>query len=94
MQNFATVINATAAVLMTVLPPAFWDEIKSAKSDALKSYAQAQIQAQKMVETGDFSAMNGIEGAIAQHQQEIEAALPLAEMLIQKGYLEAIPEIK
>lgn len=94
MQDFTSVINATAALLMTVLPPAFWDDIKSAKNDVLKDYAQAQIQAQKMVETGDFSAMNGLDGALMQHQQAIEAALPLAEMLIKKGYLEGIIELK
>lgn len=79
---------------MTVVPPVFWDEISAAKNEALQSYTQAQVQAQTMVETGDFSAMNGLNGALLQHQKVIEAAMPLAEMLIQKGYLDGIPEIK
>lgn len=94
MQNIPHIINVTAAVLMTVLPPAFWDDIKTARTEALKGFAAAQVQAKAMVETGDFSALDDLPLALSRHQKQFEAVMPLAEMLVQKGYFDDIPVIK
>jgi hypothetical protein len=88
MQNIPHIISVTAAVLISILPPAYRDDVMAAKTEALKSYAAAQAQAKTMVETGDFSAFNSLPQVLALHQKQFDAILPFAEMLVKKGYFD------
>ena len=94
MPSFVSIVNASAAILMTVVPPMYWNNIHQAKNEILTSYGTVQARAEQMITNGDYAAMNDLVNQIGVYQKDLDALMPIAEALAHQGYVREIPEIK